>query len=95
MKVSGKIVRKRAYFDSEDVNVDSIVFLEIDNGIEVNGDKIKIIPVLAEEILIPQKVGDNVELEGEIIYREIITPSGKKNSSPVPTLRLDKVDKVS
>lgn len=95
MKVSGKIVRKRAYFDSEDVNINCITFLEIDDGIMVNGDKIKIIPILSEDSLIPQTIGENVEVEGEIVFKQIVTSSGKRNSSPMPILQPKRIEKVS
>ncbi|GAX89965.1 hypothetical protein [Effusibacillus lacus] len=95
MKITGKIVRKRAYFDSEDTNVNCIAFIEIDDGVLVNGDKIKIIPMLSDGSQIPQDIGESVEIEGEIVFKQIFTSSGKRNSSPVPILQPSRIDKVS
>ncbi|WP_018133458.1 hypothetical protein [Effusibacillus pohliae] len=95
MKITGKIVRKRAYFDTDDRTINCIAFLEIDDGLLVNGDKIKIIPVLGEDSLIPQASGENVEIEGEIVFKQIVTSSGKRNSSPIPILQPTRIHQVS
>ncbi|MFC4769281.1 hypothetical protein [Effusibacillus consociatus] len=95
MRVTGKIVRKRAYFDTTDRDINCIAFIEIDDGIFVNGDKIKIIPILGEESRIPQSIGENIAVEGEIVFKQIVTSSGKRNSSPVPILQPKRVEKVS
>ncbi|BCJ86364.1 hypothetical protein [Effusibacillus dendaii] len=95
MKLTGRIVRKRAYFDSEDRNINCITFLEIDDGVVVNGDKIKIIPILSEDSQIPQAVGESVEVEGEIQFKQIVTSSGKRNSSLMPILQPNRINKVS
>ncbi|MFC4769748.1 hypothetical protein [Effusibacillus consociatus] len=86
MKISGKIVKKRTYIDNEDRNINCITFLELDKGITVNGDRIKIIPLLSEETMVPQNVGDNIEVDGEIIFKKIFTMFGNLSSSPIPTL---------
>jgi hypothetical protein len=87
MKVKGKIVRKRPYFDHEDGSINCITFLEVENAITINGEAIKIIPILCTESSLTQNVGDNVEVEGEIEYKRIFTSSGKRCLSPIPTLR--------
>lgn len=94
MKVKGKIVRTRPYFDLEYRNVNAIMFLELDAGIELNGDRIKIIPILSEESTLSQEVGESIEVEGEIVFRQILTASGKRNSSPIPTLVPERIYKV-
>lgn len=95
MKVKGKIVRRRPYLDNEYRNVISILFLELESGIELNGDQIKIIPILSEESMSSEDIGENVEVEGEIVFRQILTASGKRNSSPVPTLLPERILSVS
>lgn len=95
MRVTGKIVRKRAYFDTEDRNINCIAFIEVDDGLLVNGDKIKIIPILSDDSRIPQTIGESVLVEGDIVFKRIVTSSGKRNSSPVPILQPNKIVKVS
>lgn len=94
MKLKGKIVRTRPYFDEEYRNVNAIMFLELDSGIELNGDRIKIIPILSEETMLPQEVGASIEVEGEIVFRRILTASGKRNASPIPTLMPERIREV-
>lgn len=94
MKMKGKIVRTRPYFDIEYKNVNAIMFLELETGIELNGDRIKIIPILSEDSMLAQEVGESVEVEGEIVFRRILTASGKRNSSPIPTLLPERIHKV-
>lgn len=86
MKVKGKIVRKRPYFDDEDHSINCITFLEIENAIMVNGEPIKIIPILCQDSVLTQSVGENIEIEGEISFKRICTASGKRSLSPIPTL---------
>lgn len=86
MKIKGKIVKKRPYTDAEIRNVNCITFLEIDDGLVVNGDTVKILPILSHEQMIPQKVGEVIEVDGDMIYKQIITSSGKRSMSAIPTL---------
>jgi hypothetical protein len=87
MKIKGKIVRKRPYFDHEDGSVNCITFLEVENAIIINGESIKIIPILCTDSTMTKAVGENIEVEGEIEYKRIFTSSGKRCLSPIPTLR--------
>lgn len=87
MKIKGKIVKKRPYFDNEDKTINCITFLEVENGIIVNGETIKIIPILSTDSAMTKAVGEDIEVEGEIEYKRIFTSSGKRCLSPIPTLR--------
>jgi len=86
MIISGKIVKKRTYFDHEDVNINCIAFLELERGIVVNGDRLKIIPILSQESMVPQMVGESIEIDGDIVFKKIVTAFGSVSTSPIPTL---------
>ncbi|GAB7386215.1 hypothetical protein BSNK01_00500 [Bacillaceae bacterium] len=88
MKIRGKIVKKRPYVDIEEKDINCITFVDVEDGIDVNGDKIKIIPILSDDSKIPQQIGESVEVDGKIEFKKIVTPSGKRNLSPVPVVRL-------
>jgi len=88
MRIKGKIFKKRSYIDNDFSDVNCIAFVEIDNGINVDGDTIRIIPILCDRSSISKGVGESIEVEGNIEFKSITTRSGKRNLSPVPVLRL-------
>lgn len=95
MKIRGKIFRKRSYRDYTCENINCISFLEIDNFLQVSGEKIKIIPILSQDSTMLQMVGKSVEIEGEIELRKIITSLGIPILFPIPVIRLKTIERIS
>ncbi len=94
MRIKGEVFKKRSYPYHAEENIDCICFLEIDDAIQVGEDKIKVIPILSEESIVSRIIGNFIEVEGEIYWKQIITPLGRPNSLPVPILRLDRIEKI-
>ncbi|MED4226330.1 hypothetical protein [Neobacillus cucumis] len=95
MRIRGKIFKKRPYPKLLYNNINCISFLEVEHGIQVEGDHIKIIPILSEESYVSPLVGEKVEIEGELKWRRIITSSGKLSFSPIPVFMLQDIKRVS
>ncbi|MES0857604.1 hypothetical protein ABS784_15520 [Geobacillus sp. G4] len=87
MRVAGTIVKKRSYFDSEDKNINCILFIESDEEIVVNGDKIKIIPVLARGSAVSRNEGEHIEVDGEVVFKKIKTSLGHLSFCPIPAIK--------
>ncbi|MEW9673765.1 hypothetical protein [Ammoniphilus sp. 3BR4] len=94
MKIKGKLFKKRHYHDLEFKKINCLSFLEIDNVVKVDGDRIKVIPVLSEESAISPNLGVSVEIDGEIEWKQIVTPMGNLISLPMPVLRLENIKKI-
>ena len=94
MRIKGEVFKKRSYPYHSEENINCICFLEIDDAIQVGEDKIKVIPILSEESIVSRIIGNFIEVEGEIYWKQIITPLGRPNSLPVPILRLDRIEKI-
>jgi hypothetical protein len=95
MKIQGKIYKIRPYEDSECHNFHYIGFLESDDGIQLDGQTIKIIPLLIEELWTKELTIEKVEVDGDIEFKQIITLSGKRSFYPVPTLQVRTIAMVS
>ena len=95
MIIKGKIYKIRPYVDSECLDLNNIGFMESEEGIQLNGQIIKIIPILLEELRIKGITSDKVEVDGDIEFKQIITLLGRPSLLPVPTLRVRTIDKVS
>jgi hypothetical protein len=94
LRIRGEIFKKRTYPKLLYNNINCISFLEVEHGIQVEGDHIKIIPILSEESDVSLLVGEIVEIEGEIKWKRIITSSGKLSFSPIPVFMLQDIKKV-
>ncbi|MBK5463519.1 hypothetical protein [Peribacillus sp. TH27] len=87
MIVEGDIYRKRDYIDY-DPFFNYIIFLELKVNIEINGDNIKILPVICNRSRIRYKVGDSIKLQGRLLFKKISTSMGTRCVSPVPVFKL-------
>ncbi|MEW9673451.1 hypothetical protein [Ammoniphilus sp. 3BR4] len=87
MKFKGVIYKKRAYVDREKPNVTDILFIELEEKIDVNGETIRIIPILSYKPS-SYRVGEQVEVNGEVRFESILTSTGKRSFSPIPVIRV-------
>jgi hypothetical protein len=94
MKIRGEIYKKRFYPYHEYENINCICFLKIDDAIKLGTDRIKVIPILSEESAVSKDIGKFIEIDGEIEWRHIITPLGRRSFLPTPILRLRNVKQV-
>jgi hypothetical protein len=82
-----QIIQKRPYVDWEEPDMNCLAVIEVNNGTIINGEKIKILFIVSDSSMIPQSMGEDVEIIGKIEFKRIITPSGKRNLSPIPVLK--------
>jgi hypothetical protein len=94
MKIRGEIFKKRFYPYHEYENINCICFLKIDDSIEIGKDRIKVIPILSEESTVSNNIGKFIEVDGEIEWRQIITPLCRWSFLPTPILRLRNIKRV-
>jgi hypothetical protein len=87
MKIKGVIYKKRAYVDREKPNVTVILFIELEEKIDVNGEAIRIIPILSSYPS-SYRVGEQIEVSGEVRYESIWTSTGQRSLSPIPVIRI-------
>jgi hypothetical protein len=87
MKIKGDIYKKRAYVDREKPNVTVILFIELEEKIDVNGEAIRIIPILSS-FPSSYSVGEQIEVSGEVRYESIWTSTGQRSFSPIPVIRI-------
>ncbi|MEW9673707.1 hypothetical protein [Ammoniphilus sp. 3BR4] len=88
MRVQGKIFKKRPYLNSENKNINCIAFMEMSDGVEINGDHVKIIPILINDAELKHIVGENIEVDGEIRFERILTMTGIRSLHPIPVLQV-------
>ena len=94
MKIKGKVYNKRPYIDKQKQNVKNILFIEIEKAIQINGDVIKLIPILSQSSA-NYSVGEQIEVDGEIKLEHIMTPTGKPCFLPIPVLIPKFIDKIN
>lgn len=94
MKIRGEVFKQRPYPKLWYNNNNCIFFLEAEHGVQVGEDRIKILPILSEELEVSLLVGERVEIEGEIQWKRIITPSGKLSFSPIPVFMMQDIEKL-
>lgn len=87
MWVRGKVFKQRRYIDSKYSRIKSILFITMEEAISVNGEKIKVIPILTEDPYNHHEIGENIDVDGEIEYLNILTPLGQRSIHPIPVLR--------
>jgi hypothetical protein len=87
MKIRGEIYNKRSYQDPLRQNKMNILFVEVEEAVQVNGDMIKVLPIVSEQSFIDYSVGEKIEADGEIKFESIVTITGKRCFLPVPVFR--------
>jgi hypothetical protein len=92
--IKGKVYNKRPYVDKHKQNVTNILFIEIEKAIQINGDMIKLIPILSQ-FSANYCVGEQIEADGEIKFENITTPTGKPCFLPIPVLIPKFMDKIN
>ncbi|HJV45428.1 MAG TPA: hypothetical protein VJ824_06845 [Bacillota bacterium] len=95
LSVRGKIYKKRPYYDNRIHHINCIAFLELDEGMKIFEDSIKIMPILCEGRRLALSVGENVEINGVMELRQITTISGERNIHSLPVLLAESVEKIS
>lgn len=86
MKISGKIYNKRTYIDDYSQTITSILFVELEEMIKVNGEMIKFIPMICGS-LSDYCIGEKIEVDGIISFESIKTLKGIRSYSPIPVIR--------
>ncbi len=86
MKIKGVIYKKRVYVDREKPNVTTILFIELEEKIDINGETIRIIPILSSNPS-SYRVGEQIEVNGEVRFECIWTSTGKLSFSQIPVIR--------
>lgn len=89
MKIKGEIYKIRSYFDYNLQKNINISFIEADELIKVNGTMIKLIPIISESSS-NFKVGEKIEVDGEIRFEYIKTSTGNRSAAPIPVVRQSK-----
>lgn len=82
MRIQGEIVKKRAYKNDGDPNQNSILFIKVQDEIKVNGDRLKIIPMISSDPA--WNVGDPINAVGKIQFQRVRTFFGRLSFSPIP-----------
>ncbi|MFF5400614.1 hypothetical protein ACFY5J_25170 [Peribacillus butanolivorans] len=86
MKIRGEIYKIRSYFDCNSQKKINISFILADELIKVNGSMIKLFPIISESIS-NYKVGEKIEVDGEIRFEYIMTSTGSRSTAPIPVIR--------
>ncbi|MCQ6281683.1 hypothetical protein [Bacillus sp. EB600] len=94
MKISGEIYNKRTYIDDYRQNITSILFVELEKMIKVNGEMIKFIPIICDGFS-DFNIGEKIEVDGVISFESIKTSKGNRSFSLNPVIRLCQGEPVS
>ncbi|MDQ1005295.1 hypothetical protein QFZ28_005873 [Neobacillus niacini] len=86
MRIRGKIYNKRSYIDDYKQNKTSILFVELEEKLKVNGEMIKFIPMICAG-LSDFSIGEKVEVDGIVRFESIKTLKGNLSFSPIPVIR--------
>lgn len=89
MKITGIVFRKRSYRDYEYAYMGCITFLEIQNEVHINGERLKIIPLLSRNPDLTGEVGEWMEVDGDLEMKRILALNGNRNLLPIPVLTLN------
>ena len=86
MKIRGVICKKRSYRDNDKKKVTDIIFIEVAEKIKINGDLIKIIPIISDH---PSSycIGEEIEVNRKVRLESILTYGGIRSFSPIPVIR--------
>jgi hypothetical protein len=91
MKIRGKIYNKRSY--QESLKQIHILFVEVDEAVQVNGEMIKLLPILSERSIIDFCIGEKIEADGDIQFEKIVTKIGKRSFQPIPVFQTNTTKK--
>lgn len=86
MNVKGEIFKKRSYENTEDRSVNCLLFINVCEGVMIDGNRVNTLPMLVSDEGMDYKIGDTIEVKGTIEFRRLITSSGKLSFYPLPVI---------
>ncbi|MCL6577020.1 hypothetical protein [Kyrpidia sp.] len=87
--IQGTVVRSRVFLDSDDFVERGLVFVQTDRPVNIEGQSYVMIPVILADATALDSLGDHISVTGELVLRQVPTPSGKLTSHAVPVVWIE------